>query len=66
MRAQIRTIFASFLQDEDGAITVDWVILTAAAVGLTFLVVGSTGMALSDLSGDVSTYIEEVPIGFEY
>ena len=66
MRAQIRSIVRAFCQDEEGAITVDWVILTAAAVGLTFLVVGSTGMALSDLSGDVSNYIEDVPIGFEY
>jgi len=66
MRALVRSIIADFRKDEDGAVTVDWVILTAAAVGLMFLVVGSTGMALSDLSGDVSDYIADVPIGFEY
>ncbi|MFN3825682.1 MAG: hypothetical protein ACK4GW_06275 [Pseudorhodobacter sp.] len=66
MLALPRSIIATFLRDEDGAVTVDWVILTAAAVGLTFLVIGSTGLALSDLSGDVSQYIADVPIGFEY
>jgi Flp pilus assembly pilin Flp len=30
----------SFATDEDGAITVDWVVLTAAAVGLALFILG--------------------------
>ena len=40
-----------FRADEDGAITVDWVVLTAAIVGLgiaVLTVIGDGTMALSD------------------
>lgn len=30
----MRYIFSKFLRSEDGAITVDWVVLTAAVIGL--------------------------------
>jgi hypothetical protein len=46
-----------FLRSEDGAITVDWVVLTAAAVGLAGAAMvnlyGSTG----DVGDHVGTYL---------
>lgn len=32
--------FNNFLKSESGAVTVDWVVLTAALVGMAFLVLG--------------------------
>lgn len=51
------TIFASFLSDEDGAITVDWVALVAILVSLILfaipLVRPATIAAASSLNADV-------------
>ncbi len=41
-------IAGRFAQDEDGAVTVDWVILTAGVVGLVFV-------AMSGLRGQMSS-----------
>ncbi|WP_372605503.1 hypothetical protein [Actibacterium sp.] len=32
----MRAILSQFLQDQSGAVTVDWVVLTSAVVGLAF------------------------------
>lgn len=44
----------NFRKDEDGAVTVDWVVLTAAIVGLGIAVM----VAISDNIGAVTTEIE--------
>jgi Flp pilus assembly pilin Flp len=53
------TKFSAFLKDEAGAVTVDWVVLTAAIVGLGLLVfnfvrpaVGSLAVAIGDELGE--------------
>jgi len=43
----------NFRNDEDGAVTVDWVVLTAAIVALGLLV----GGAISDSAGTAATNI---------
>ena len=51
-----------FARDEDGAVTVDWVVLTAAVVGLAIAAFSSintsatalTGKIASDISGQVT------------
>ena len=43
----------TFLADESGAVTVDWVVLTAAIVGLGIAVMASVSGGLEDLSGDI-------------
>lgn len=48
-------IFQSFLRSETGAVTVDWVVLTAAMVGLGFAAMSVVSGGVEDLSGDVST-----------
>lgn len=50
--------FRNFNKDEDGAVTVDWVVLTAAVVGLGLLVMLAIKPAVSNLSADVATSIE--------
>ena len=44
------TKFSAFLQDDAGAVTVDWVVLTAAIVGLGLLVFTFVRPAVSNLA----------------
>jgi Flp pilus assembly pilin Flp len=43
----------TFRANEDGAVTVDWVVLTAALVLLGFLVLQTVGGGVGDLADDV-------------
>ena len=47
----------NFRKDEDGAVTVDWVVLTAAVVGLAIAAYGSIQSGASNLTADVDTYL---------
>ena len=52
---KLLNIFKHFAKDEDGAVTVDWVVLTAAIVGLGLVVMttirpGVTGAASAILT----------------
>ena len=49
-----------FLNDESGAVTVDWVVLTAAIVGLGIAVLASVSDGITDLSDDVSESLEHM------
>ncbi len=44
----------SFATAEDGAVTVDWVVLTAAIVGIGLAVIYAIGNGTSDVSSDLS------------
>lgn len=46
---------ATFVNDESGAITVDWTVLTAGLVGMGIASYGVVSGGLSDVSGDVRT-----------
>lgn len=48
-----------FKKDEDGAVTVDWVVLTAAIVGLGVAVIASVRTATTDLGERISTRIDQ-------
>jgi Flp pilus assembly pilin Flp len=52
-------IFKSFKNDESGAVTVDWVVLTAAVVGLGIIIAGTMGesidAAANTVAGDIET-----------
>lgn len=50
-------IMKRFSQDEDGAVTVDWVVLTSAVVGLGIAVMLSVGNSTTSLADDISTTI---------
>ena len=49
------TKFSAFLNDEAGAVTVDWVVLTAAIVGLGLLVFNAVRPAVGSLSTGIAT-----------
>ena len=47
--------FKAFANDESGAVTVDWVVLTAAIVGLGLIVMQTVGAGVEDLAGEIAT-----------
>ncbi|TFL17790.1 pilus assembly protein [Jannaschia formosa] len=47
----------SFLAAEDGAVTVDWVVLTAALVGLGLAVMGVISSGMENLTDDINTQL---------
>jgi len=47
----------SFLEDDGGAVTVDWTVMTAAVVGLGLATVSVVSSGMRDLSGDVRTQL---------
>ena len=49
--------FKNFRKDEDGAVTVDWVVLTAAVVGLAVAAYSSIRDGATGLTNDTATYM---------
>ncbi len=45
----------NFRKDEDGAVTVDWVVLTAAVVGLGVAGVSTVGSGISTLADAIES-----------
>lgn len=52
------TKFTAFLNDETGAVTVDWVVLTAAVVTLGLVVFNFVAPAVSRLASNIETEID--------
>jgi Flp pilus assembly pilin Flp len=48
----------NFRADEDGAVTVDWVVLTAAIVGLGIAVMSTVGNGTTALGDTISAQLE--------
>ena len=48
-------LIKSFAKSESGAVTVDWVVLTAALVGLGIAAMAVVSNGIEDLSTDIST-----------
>ncbi len=48
----------SFALEEDGAVTVDWVILSAGVISLALAAVGVITDGTEDISGDVDTKLK--------
>ena len=49
--------FSAFLNDETGAVTVDWVVLTAAVVGLGLVIFTAIRPSVSTLATDIGNEI---------
>jgi Flp pilus assembly pilin Flp len=47
----------NFRKDEDGAVTVDWVVLTAAVVGLAVAAYSSIETGATELTADTDTFL---------
>ncbi|MEM9757541.1 MAG: hypothetical protein AAF914_16175, partial [Pseudomonadota bacterium] len=56
---------AGFWADDCGAIAVDWVVITAAVVGLAMAVVATTSSGVEVLSSDVASEMETRDIRVE-
>ena len=54
--------FKNFRDDESGAVTIDWVVLTAAIVGLGVAVLAAVGTSVNDLAGEIETELETVTV----
>jgi Flp pilus assembly pilin Flp len=55
---KLLNVFKSFANDEAGAVTVDWVVLTAAIVGLGIVVMTSVGGGITSLADSTSAKIK--------
>ncbi len=53
----------NFRKDDSGAVTVDWVVLTAAVVGLAVAAYSSIESGAETLTANTSTYMGEVAVG---
>lgn len=54
---KLLNIFKSFKNDESGAVTVDWVVLTGAVVGLGILVLNTVGGAMTGQATAIANQI---------
>lgn len=57
-------IFKSFANDEAGAVTVDWVVLTAGIVGLGIIVMTSVGGGVTTVGGKIATALGTTAVGY--
>lgn len=51
-------VFKEFAEDEGGAVTVDWVVLTAAIVGLALFVIFLVRGGVNELATKISGTLE--------
>ena len=57
-------ILKSFKNDEAGAVTVDWVVLTAAIVGLGMVVMTTVGGGIEDLGAKIVSDLDSREAGY--
>lgn len=59
---KIFELVTTFARDEDGAVTVDWVVLTAAVVGLGIAVLTSVRTGTATVTSAISTQLSGTTI----
>ena len=62
---KLLNIFKSFKNDESGAVTVDWVVLTAAIVGLGMVVMTTVGGGIEALGDTIVSDLGGRAAGYE-
>lgn len=50
-------VIAHFFAQEDGAVTVDWVVLTAAIVGMGFIIITTVARGATDQSSGLNDHL---------
>ncbi|MEO0484852.1 MAG: hypothetical protein AAF092_02940 [Pseudomonadota bacterium] len=58
----MQKVFNHFCRDEHGAVTVDWVVLTSATVGLGVVVLTTVSGGISDLASAVDGELSAMTI----
>ena len=51
-----------FIRSESGAVTIDWVVLTAATVGMSLAVMSVVSDGIEDLGDRIWTQISDIPL----
>ncbi|QYZ71674.1 hypothetical protein [Neotabrizicola shimadae] len=59
-----RNVQASFSLDESGAITVDWVVLSAAVIGLGMVVLLPVAFSADSSASGIANYISNLKVGY--
>jgi Flp pilus assembly pilin Flp len=59
-------MFLKFLKDQSGAVTVDWVVMTAAVVGIGIATAAVVSDGMDSLSDDVSTQLTDQEISTSF
>ena len=62
---KLLNLFKAFHKDEAGAVTVDWVVLTAAIVGLGMVVMTTVGGGITGLGDAIVTDLGTRSSGYE-
>ena len=55
----------TFGKDESGAVTVDWVVLSAAVIGLGMVVLIPIAFSTDSSSQGIADYISNINVGFD-
>ncbi|MEO8242558.1 MAG: pilus assembly protein [bacterium] len=61
---KLLNLFKTFKSDEAGAVTVDWVVLTAAIVGLGMVVMTTVGGGITGLGDKIVTDLDARSSGY--
>ncbi|MEM7521941.1 MAG: hypothetical protein AAF307_13010 [Pseudomonadota bacterium] len=59
----MKALFTKFAKSEDGAVTVDWVVLTAAVVSLAVVVIFAIQGPTDDVGDGVGDYLNTSTAG---
>ena len=59
---KIHSRLARFARDQRAAVTVDWVVLTAAVLGLWMLAMNATSSGTLSISQKISSHIASQPV----
>ena len=62
----MKTAVRTFGKTESGAVTVDWLVLTAALIGLGMLVLIPAAYSTSSATRSVSDYISNIEPRYDY
>ncbi len=55
----------TFAKEESGAVTVDWVVLSAAVIGLGMVVLVPIAYSSGSSAQGISDYISSINVGYE-
>ncbi len=58
----MREVVKKFNEEDDGAVTVDWVVLTAAIVGLGIAVVAALASSTSNVATNISSEVADIEV----
>lgn len=58
------TLITRFLRREDGAVTVDWVVLSAAIIGLGMVVLIPVAFSTESSTRQIADKIQNQPVGY--